>query len=133
MGLLRAERGVKVSPQEHRESDHDIDFIFVERWSPRAMTGEPLPEETLMRLFEAARWAPSSFNEQPWRFLYARRDTKHWSTFFELLGDFNKKWADKAAALLVVLSRNRRDGKPATGRMRSTPAPPGRISPFRGA
>jgi nitroreductase len=58
-----------------RRADHAIDSIFLDRWSPRAMSGEPLSLEELLSLFEAARWAPSSGNEQPWRMLFARRDT----------------------------------------------------------
>ena len=58
-----------------------------------------------MRLFEAARWAPSSFNTQQWRALYARRGTEHWQTFFDLLVDANKAWAKNAAVLVVFMSR----------------------------
>jgi len=58
-----------------------------------------------MRLFEAARWAPSSFNTQQWRALYARRGTEHWKTFFDLLVDANKTWAKNAAVLVVFISR----------------------------
>ena len=53
--------------------------------SPRAMTGESITQEELFRLFEAARWAPSSGNSQPWRMLYAHRDTEHWPRFFGLV------------------------------------------------
>ena len=88
-----------------RRPDHPIDPLFVDRWSPRAMSGEPIPEADLFTLFEAARWAPSSFNNQPWRILYARRDTPHWQTFFDLLADPNKGWCGKAAALLLFVSK----------------------------
>lgn len=99
---------------EHRKSEHDIHPIFLNRWSPRAMTGEGILEEELMALFEAARWAPSSYNEQPWRFLYARRDTDHWLTFFDLLGDFNKGWCKDAAVLCCIVSKKTftQNGKP---------------------
>jgi nitroreductase len=69
------------------------------------MSGEEISEEELMRLFEAARWAPSSFNAQQWRALYARRATEHWQTFFDLLVDANKAWAKNAAVLIVFVSR----------------------------
>lgn len=69
------------------------------------MTGEPIADEVLMSLFEAARWAPSSSNAQPWRFLYAKRDTPQWKTLFDLLVDFNKSWCQKAAVLCVVISQ----------------------------
>ncbi len=97
-----------------RHADHPIDPIFLERWSPRAMTGEEISEAELNILFEAARWAPSSYNNQPWRILYARRNTKHWQTFFDLMGEFNQSWTHKAAALLVIISKKtfEHNGKP---------------------
>lgn len=87
-----------------RKADFPILPLILNRWSPRAMTGEPIEEELLMSLLEAARWAPSAFNIQPWKFLYAKRDTAHWPKFFDLLVDFNKGWCQKAAALLLVVS-----------------------------
>ena len=93
-----------IKGSEKRKANHPIDDIFLNRWSPRAMTGEPISEEELMVLFEAARWAPSSYNNQPWRFLYARRDSVHWQTFFGLLVEFNQSWAKNASALVVFIS-----------------------------
>ena len=58
-----------------------------------------------MSLFEAARWAPSSANAQPWRFIYATRNTEEWNTLFNLLEDFNKIWAKNAAVLIVIVSK----------------------------
>jgi len=69
------------------------------------MSGESIDEQELFTLFEAARWAPSSGNSQPWRFLYARRDTVHWPLFFDLLNDGNRAWCHRAAALVLVVSR----------------------------
>jgi nitroreductase len=68
-----------------------------------------------MRLFEAARWAPSSMNNQPWRFLYAMRNTAHWDTFFGLLVPGNQAWCRSAAALIVAVSKTTFDfnNKPA--------------------
>ncbi len=94
---------------EHRSPGLGVVPLLVERWSPRAMSGEALSGSELARLFEAARWAPSSYNDQPWRFLYAHRDSRHWDVFFDLLVDFNRQWADKAAVLIVVLSRRTRE------------------------
>ncbi len=88
----------------HRKSDYPIHPLILNRWSPRAMSGEKLEDEELMPLFEAARWAPSSYNNQPWRFLYAKRETPHWEKFFNLLVDFNKGWCQKAAVLGVIAS-----------------------------
>jgi nitroreductase len=87
-----------------RTAAHPIDKLFLERWSPRAFTGEEIPETELSTILEAARWAPSSYNSQPWRFLYARRGSAHWSTFLGLLNEFNQSWAKEAAALVIVVS-----------------------------
>lgn len=89
-----------------RVAQYPIDEIFINRWSPRAMSGEPISDQELMTLFEAARWAPSSFNGQPWRFVYAKRETLYWEKIFNLLTPFNQAWCQKAAVLVVVISRN---------------------------
>jgi nitroreductase len=78
--------------------------LFLRRWSPRALSGEPITDAELMTLFEAGRWAPSTYNEQEWRFLYAKRGSAQWPSFFGLLVDGNKAWCDKAAVLVVVVS-----------------------------
>jgi nitroreductase len=88
-----------------RTADHPIDPLFLERWSPRAFTDAPISERELLTLLEAARWAPSSFNSQPWRFLYARRRTQHWPQFLGLLSDYNQSWARNAAALVILVSK----------------------------
>jgi len=90
---------------EKRSTDHPVDPLFLDRWSPRAMSGEPIPPEDLLVLLEAARWAPSSGNSQPWRILYARRDTAHWPLFFDLLVEANQVWVRNAAALLLFVSK----------------------------
>jgi nitroreductase len=97
-----------------RKADHPIDRLFLDRWSPRAMSGEPIDMADLLALFEAARWAPSSGNSQPWRFLFARRETEAWPLFFDLLNDGNKTWCRSAAALVVFISRTASDrtGRP---------------------
>ena len=69
------------------------------------MTGEEMADDILMTLFEAARWAQSSSNNQPWRFIYAKRNTEHWDRLFNLLLEGNKVWARNAAVLVVVVSR----------------------------
>src|SRR5438067_11434667 len=94
-----------ISGSEIRRADFSIEQLLLDRWSPRAMSGEEISDEELMRLFEAARWAPSSFNAQQWRALYARRGTEHWHPFFELLVDANKSWAKNAAVLVLFISR----------------------------
>ena len=88
-----------------RVADYAIHPQFTHRWSPRAFTGEAIPEETLLSFFEAARWAPSAYNSQPWRFLYARRDTPNWERYLGLLNEFNRSWAQQASALVLVMSK----------------------------
>src|SRR5678815_1214057 len=96
---------VIVKGREVRRADHPIDHLFVDRWSPRAMSGEPIDEAELFVLFEAARWAPSAGNTHPWRILYAHRDTEQWPLFFDCLLERNKAWCVRASALLLFISR----------------------------
>jgi nitroreductase len=103
-----------IKGSEIRKADFPIEPLLLDRWSPRAMSGEEITHEELMRLFEAARWAPSSFNAQQWRALYARRGTDHWPVLFDLLVETNRSWAKNAAALVVFISRKtfEHDGEP---------------------
>ena len=87
-----------------RTADHPIESIFLERWSPRAFQPESMPTDHIHTILEAARWAPSAFNIQPWRFLYACREDDHWQTFLELLDPFNAGWAKNASVLVYALS-----------------------------
>lgn len=104
-----------IKGSEKRLIEHAVDPLFPNRWSPRAMSGDAIPENELMTLFEAARWAPSSGNNQPWRILYARRENANWIKFLSLLDDSNQVWAQHAAALLIFVSKTSFDynGKPA--------------------
>ena len=103
-----------INASESRRAGHPVEEIFIDRWSPRAMSGEGLEEAELKTLFEAARWAPSSYNNQPWRIMYARRGTPHWQTFFDLLAEGNKAWAKDAAVLILFASKETFDfnGRP---------------------
>jgi len=94
-----------INISEYRQPEHPINPLILGRWSPRALSGEPLTAEELMSLFEAAKWAPSSSNQQPWRFIYARRDTPAWSKLFSLLTPSNQEWTQRAAALIVIVSQ----------------------------
>lgn len=87
-----------------RSADHPIDPIFLKRWSPRAYDASPMPQADLNSILEAARWAPSAFNVQPWRFLYSHRGDGHWPIFLSLLDSFNADWAKHASVLVLVLS-----------------------------
>jgi nitroreductase len=93
-----------------RTPDHPIDPLFLERWSPRAFDGAEVPDSDLMTMFEAARWAPSAFNSQPWIFLYAKRGDENWARFLSLLIPWNQGWAHSASVLIYILS----DSTPST-------------------
>jgi nitroreductase len=97
-----------------RKAAHPIDNLFLDRWSPRAMSGGEIADADLRVLFEAARWAPSSFNNQPWRMLYARRGTPQWPLLFDLMVEFNQSWTKNAAALVLFVSHEtfEHNGKP---------------------
>ena len=81
-----------------------VDSLFLERWSPRAFDSSAVPQDDLDTIFDAARWAPSAFNYQPWRFLYAHRDSADWSRFLELLAPFNQSWVQNAGVIVFILS-----------------------------
>ena len=87
-----------------RTPDHPIEQIFADRWSPRAFEATSMPASDLLTILEAARWAPSAFNVQPWRFLYSHRDDAHWQDYLNLLDPFNASWAQNALAMVFVLS-----------------------------
>lgn len=74
---------------------------FFHRWSPRSFADREVSAETLAKVFEAARWAASSYNEQPWRFFVGMRGSSTWQKIFDSLGEWNQAWA-KAAPVLMV-------------------------------
>lgn len=87
-----------------RLPDHPVDPIFTNRWSPRSFTGEEVPLDVLYSALEAARWAPSASNAQPWRFLVSRNGDADWATFTALLNGRNARWAGRASALVLIVS-----------------------------
>ena len=93
-------------PASTRQAEAPADPQFMDRWSPRAFSSEPIAAETLRVLFEAARWAPSCFNEQPWLFLYATSEEDR-ALFLSCLVEFNRKWAGHAPVLAFVLAKKR--------------------------
>lgn len=97
-----------------REAEYDINPIFLNRWSPRALSRD-MSDEDLKAMFEAARWAPSSYNNQHWRFLYATYKDEDWEMFEGFVNDFNSMWAEGGYALIVVVSNQKFEfnGEPA--------------------
>lgn len=94
-----------------RAPDHPVQDLFVNRWSPRAFDSSKMPEADLKTILEAARWAPSAFNIQPWRFVYALRGDAHWDRLVNLLNPFNRDWAQHSSALVYLFSDSEIDGK----------------------
>jgi nitroreductase len=85
--------------------DYPIDDLVSHRWSPRAFAREPVPADVLRSLFEAARWAPSSNNEQPWAYLVATQDdAENFAQMVSVLVEFNANWAKKAPVLALAVS-----------------------------
>lgn len=101
-----------------RRPDFPIDPLFLERWSPRAFDGAQIPDDHLHAMFEAARWAPSAFNSQPWRFCYAKRGDANWDRFLSLLIPWNQSWAHTASVLVYIIS----DSLPFTDKETGAPA-----------
>jgi len=92
-----------------------IHDLFARRWSPRAFDERPVETQLLRSLFEAARWAPSSNNEQPWRFIVASKEHQtDWNRLFECLAEGNRRWAFRAPVLVLSVASMyfEDDGKP---------------------
>ena len=94
-----------------RTANYPILPQFTERWSPRAFTQQPVSEEQILTVLEAARWAPSASNLQPWRFFYGLRGTPEFDTLLSLLVPFNEGWAKEAGALIFIASVTTFDGE----------------------
>jgi nitroreductase len=98
------------SPQVSRQKSAEFESPILDairlRRSRRAYANSPVETEKIMSLFEAARWAPSSVNEQPWIYLYATNDqVELWGKIFDTLNESNKVWAKDAPLLIVSLAR----------------------------
>jgi nitroreductase len=87
-----------------RTTDTKLHPIFLDRWSPRAFDESAMPLEDLATILEAARYAPSAMNHQPWRLLYSVRGDENWERFLGPLMPGNRAWAEKASALIYILS-----------------------------
>lgn len=97
------------------ETQAPIHELIRRRWSPRAFLDLPVEPDKLLSLFEAARWAASASNEQPWAFLVAsQQDPKNYQDMLSVLVDFNRGWAVKAPVLILTLAHTvfQKDGKP---------------------
>lgn len=96
----------EVSSVKIADTDYPIHELLLKRWSPRAFSDESVDPELLNQLFEAARWAPSSYNEQPWRFIIARKeDEEAFAKLSQVLNEFNRGWATGAPVLVLGLTK----------------------------
>ena len=95
-----------------KDPDHPILDLLAERWSPVTFSDRFLAEETLQILFEAARWAPSSNNLQPWYFIYTFRTTEAFEKIYQCLSEYNQSWVQNAPVLmLAIVDEKTEDGK----------------------
>lgn len=88
---------------EERKSSYPVLPELLNRWSGRAMSGRSVSKRELMTLFEAARYAPSARNTQPWRFVFSTHRSPKWQEFLALLEPSYKGWCTKAAALILLM------------------------------
>lgn len=92
-----------VPDRKTADADHDIERLFVKRWSPRAFADRPVEPEKIQRMMEAARWTMSSYNEQPWRYVVASRteDPNAYNELLQCLNEGNQSWAQTAPVLMM--------------------------------
>lgn len=101
--------------EKRAETKFDINHLLTERWSPRAFSDKIPSKDQLLKLLEAARWAPSSFNEQPWRFIIGiKNEGDSYQKVFNCLNEFNQEWAQNAPVLMLVCAKKHfsHTGKP---------------------
>ncbi|OZB98905.1 nitroreductase family protein [Paenibacillus sp. XY044] len=104
----------EISPevQGQRKSEYPVSPLFLNRWSTRAFSNQEVSDQDLYAILEAAHWAPSSYNDQPWRFIVAKTE-EQLGEFHAFLSEFNLAWASSAPVLIVVASdKLRENGDP---------------------
>ena len=95
-------------PKDVKRADpqHPVHELIRARWSPRAFAGTPVPPDVLRSILEAARWAPSSFNEQPWRFIVATKgDEEAYEKLLHCFNEKNRTWARLAPVLMISVAK----------------------------
>ena len=99
---------LKMSEKNNRVSQYGVEEMFLDRWSSRSFSPKKIDQEQINQLFEAAHWAPSSGNRQPWRFVYAT-DGENRKKFNSVLYDSNALWAPKAPMLILVFAETKNE------------------------
>lgn len=96
------------------KTEYDIHDLIKNRWSPRAFADKAVEKDQLLKLFDAARWAASSFNEQPWRFIVGIKGEESYLKVRETLVEFNRDWSATAPVLLLAIGKKTfsKNGKP---------------------
>ncbi len=102
--MIQITEDLREEVEGRRKADYEISPLFLNRYSPRALERE-MAEEDLKAMFEAARWAPSSYNNQSWRFVYSTHEDEEWDMFVDFMNDFNASWASEGYALVVLISK----------------------------
>ncbi|HVW79268.1 MAG TPA: nitroreductase family protein [Alloacidobacterium sp.] len=97
----------EVEKLKHAPAVPGVEDLFLRRWSPRAFADKDVSNEDLRKIFEAARWAASSYNEQPWRFFLGRRGDDTYKKIFDALVEFNQGWAGSAPVLILSVASNK--------------------------
>jgi nitroreductase len=100
---------------ENRPKENQVDELFLKRWSPRSFKeGKEISNQDIKTIFEAARWAPSCYNDQPWRFLISENNEESFQDFFKLLVEGNQVWAKNSSRIGFVIAKNNfeMNGKP---------------------
>ena len=90
---------------KHGPSATGVEELILRRWSPRAFADRAVNAHDLKKLFEAASWAASSYNEQPWRFLIGHRGDETYQKIFDALIEFNQAWAKSAPVLILSVGK----------------------------
>ncbi|MCG6138424.1 MAG: nitroreductase family protein [Nostoc sp. LLA-1] len=95
------------------QTEHPVHDFIRSRWSPRAFADQPVEQDKLLSLLEAARWAPSSYNHQPWSFIVATKDNPtEYNRLLSTLVEFNQGWAKNAPVLIIAVAQTiNNDGK----------------------
>ena len=91
--------------QNPTNNEYPINKLVEQRWSPRAYSSKPIEKEKIKSILEAARWAPSAFNEQPWRFIVGRKGDSAYDSILGTLVDWNILWAGNAPVLILNLAK----------------------------
>jgi nitroreductase len=120
----------EIEKLKHAPAVPGVEDLFLRRWSPRAFADKVVSDDDLKKIFEAARWAASSYNEQPWRFFLGRRGDATYQKIFDVLVEFNQSWAKSAPILILSVASKKfaQNGNPNQYSLHDTGAATGYLS-----